>query len=229
MNTHTQVRSLTPAAYRRARAHLRAADPVLARVIDAVGPCGLAKVQVGDPFEALVQSIVWQQLSGKAAATIYGRVLALFGDGTCPKPPLWLEMPEERLRGAGLSRAKTSYLLDLAGQVANGTLPLEQLSAMPDEEVIDRLIEVKGIGRWSAQMYLMFRLHRPDVFPIGDLGIVKAIEKLYRLRKPVTRETLERVGEKWRPYRSIASWYLWASLDAKPLKEGEPRAKLTLK
>jgi DNA-3-methyladenine glycosylase II len=218
--------SLTPDDYVRARRLLMRRDPVLGAVIKKVGPCGLAESQRADPFSALVEAIVWQQLSWKAANTIYSRVLAAFppelsnGNGVeygrgvgCPPPGAWLAMPEERLRAAGLSRQKTRYLLDLCGHVQDGSLPLVALGDLDDDEVIRALTAVKGIGRWTAEMFLMFRLHRPDVFPIGDLGIVRAIERLYNLRRPAKPARMIKIADAWCPYRSVASWYLWASTD----------------
>jgi DNA-3-methyladenine glycosylase II len=129
-------------------------------------------------------------------------------------------VPDEQLRGVGLSGQKLGYLRDLCRRIQDGSLPLHGLPAMADEEVILALTEVKGIGRWTAEMFLMFRLHRPDVLPVGDLGIVKAVQKNYRLRKTPTAERLVRIGENWRPYRSIACWYLWRSLENAPMKDG---------
>ncbi len=180
------------------------------------GACGLGEDQHTDPFKALVHSIMSQQLSTKAAATIARRFDDLFG-GTFPTPAQVLDMPEEKLRSVGLSRMKVSFVRDLARRVGDGSLRLDALDVMTDDEVIAALTEVKGIGRWTAEMFLMFRLQRPDVLPVGDLGIVNAIKKQYRLRKTPTPARLIRIGESWRPYRSVACWYLWASLDNKPL------------
>jgi DNA-3-methyladenine glycosylase II len=190
-------------------------DPVMRELIRRHGACGLADNQHTDPYKALVHSIMSQQLSTKAAATIARRFDDLFG-GTFPTPRQVLGMPEEQLRSVGLSGMKVSFIRDLARRVEDGSLRLDALDAMTDEDVIEALTEVKGIGRWTAEMFLMFRLHRPDVLPIGDLGIVNAIKKQYRLRKTPTPQRLMQLGESWRPYRSIACWYLWASLDNKP-------------
>jgi DNA-3-methyladenine glycosylase II len=206
---------MTPADYARARRTLMRRDPVMRELIRQHGACGLADNQHTDPYKALVHSIMSQQLSTKAAATIARRFNELFG-GTFPTPQQVLAMPEEKLRSVGLSGMKVSFVRDLARRIDDGSLRLDALDAMTDEEVIDALTEVKGIGRWTAEMFLMFRLHRPDVLPVGDLGIVNAIKKQYRLRKVPTPERMIQLGESWRPYRSIACWYLWASLDNKP-------------
>jgi len=200
------------ATHRKAVTHLRRADPVLARVIDAVGPCRFATRSNGTHFEALVRSIVYQQLSGKAAGTIHGRLAGLFADGA-PEPAALLSIPDERLRGVGLSRQKIAYLRDLAGKVTTGALPLDHVDGLADDALIAHLIQVKGIGRWTAQMFLMFRLGRPDVLPELDLGIQNAIKRAYRLRSVPAPERVRRIGAKWTPHATIACWYLWRSLD----------------
>jgi DNA-3-methyladenine glycosylase II len=212
-------RSLSPAAYRRAERHLSERDPVLRDIIARCGRCGLAGSQREDPFTALVEAIVWQQLSGKAAATIYGRLLARLPGGG-PTPAALARLDEVEMRAAGLSRAKCAYIRDLATRVLEGSVDLHALDALDDEAVIAELTRVKGIGRWTAEMFLMFRLHRPDVFPMDDLGIVNAIVRAYRLRKTPSRARLQKLAERWRPYRSVASWYLWASLDVVPATPG---------
>lgn len=204
--------SLTPDGYRRARRHLTKADPVLGAVIERIGPCGLAARQRKDHLTALVGAIVSQQLSTKAAATIFNRFLALFPDGAIPDHLAIARLDDPPLRRVGLSRQKVGYLRDLCARLEDGRLRLEELDALDDEEVIERLVAVKGFGRWTGEMFLIFRLHRPDVLPAGDLGIVKAIERLYRLRKRPDAKRLTKIGEPWRPYRSVASWYLWQSL-----------------
>ena len=190
-------------------------DPVMRELIRRHGACGLADDQHTDPYKALVHSIMSQQLSSKAAATIARRFDDLFG-GTFPTPSQVLAMSDDRLRSVGLSAMKVSFIRDLARRVADGSLRLDAFDVMSDEEVITALTEVRGIGRWTAEMFLMFRLHRPDILPVGDLGIVNAIKKHYGLRKVPSPERMMRIGESWRPYRSIACWYLWASLDNKP-------------
>jgi DNA-3-methyladenine glycosylase II len=202
--------------YARARRVLARRDPILRDLIRRHGPCGLGDDQHTDPFQALVSAIVSQQLSTRAAATIFGRFEDLF-EGGFPNPAQVALVSDERLRAVGLSGQKLSYLRDLCARIENGSLPLHALDSMDDEQVITTLTAVKGIGRWTAEMFLMFRLQRPDVLPVGDLGIVKAVQRAYRLRKTPTPDRLVRIGEPWRPYRSIACWYLWASLDNKPL------------
>ena len=209
---------MTPADYTRARRILMRRDPALAELIRRHGTCGLAESQHTDPFKALVHAIMSQQLSSKAASTIAARFDALFG-GRFPAPQQVLAEPVERLRGVGLSGMKAAFIRDLCSRLLDGSLRLETFDSMTDEEVIEALTAVKGIGRWTAEMFLMFRLQRPDVLPVGDQGIVRAIQRTYRLRKPPTPERMTKIGEAWRPYRSIACWYLWASLDNKPLTD----------
>ncbi len=181
--------------------------------MDGVGACRFETRSDGTHFDALVRAIVFQQLSGKAARTIHGRVLALYG-GRAPEPADLLVTPDESLRGAGLSRQKSAYLRDLALKVQTGAVPLDELDRMPDDAVIAHLIQVKGIGKWTAQMFLMFRLGRLDVLPELDLGIQNAIRRAYRIRRRVTPKDVLRIGKKWSPYASIACWYLWRSLDS---------------
>jgi len=207
---------VTPADYARARRLLLRRDPVLAALIKRHGPCGLAQAQRADHFSALVRAITFQQLSTKAASTIYGRLVALMADG-CPTPAALAAITDEQLRAAGISRQKSLYLRDLCEKVACNALDLSAVDAMSDAEVIAALTQVKGIGRWSAEMFLMFRLHRPDVLPLDDLGIVNAIQKAYKLRQRPTAARITRIGEAWRPYRSVACWYLWRSLDNAPV------------
>lgn len=197
--------------------HLKRVDPVLAGVIDRVGPCRLEPRQEGTHFDALVRSIVYQQLSGKAAGTILGRVHALYGDRS-PTPAELLATSDETLRAAGLSRQKLSYLKDLAGKVEAGEVPLaaDAIDHLGDAEIIERLVRVKGIGRWTVHMFLIFRLGRPDVLPELDLGIQNAIRRAYRLRKQPGPKDVLRIGKRWTPHASVASWYLWRSLEAAP-------------
>jgi DNA-3-methyladenine glycosylase II len=201
-----------PRGARRAVAHLTATDPILGDVIRRVGPFRLTRRTDGTHFDAVCRSIIYQQLSGKAAATIHGRVLDLFG-GRAPLPEELAATQDVTLRGVGLSRQKLSYLKDLASRVAEGDLPIESLHDLPDVDVIDALVRVKGVGRWTAQMFLMFRLGRPDVLPDLDLGIQKAIQRAYRLRKRPLPERVLKIGAPWAPYRTVASWYLWRSLE----------------
>jgi len=203
---------LTPRKIRLAEDHLRTSDPVMASIIKEIGRCGLVRSKRADPFIAIVEAIIWQQLSGKAARTIYERFLKIFPDGR-PTPATILATSDEAMRAAGLSRGKTAYLRDLSTKVLDGTVHLESLETMANDDVVAAMTKVKGIGQWSAEMFLMFRLQRADVLPVGDLGIVKAIQRHYRLRKNPTPDRMLKIAESWRPYRSVASWYLWASLD----------------
>lgn len=212
---------------RKARAHFRRVDPVLARVMETVGPYRPADRTGGTHFDALIRAIVFQQLSGKAAATIHGRFVALFPNEQ-PDPALLLDMPDETLRGVGLSRQKISYLRDLAARVDSGSLPLDHVDTLGDEELIAHLVQVKGIGKWTAQMFLMFKLGRPNVLPDLDLGIQNAIKRAYRKRKCSPKDVL-RIGSKWSPYSSIACWYLWRSLDNGGGQLGSESAKSTSK
>ncbi len=196
---------------RKARAHLRKADPVLARVIDSVGAYRPADGTTGSHFGALIRSIVFQQLSGKAANTIHNRLLDLYPN-RAPTARDILATPDEKLRAAGLSRQKIGYLRDLAARVRSGNLPLDHVETLSDEDLIAHLVQVKGIGKWTAQMFLMFKLGRPNVLPDLDLGIQNAIKRAYRKRKCLPKD-VAKIGAKWSPYSSIACWYLWRSLD----------------
>jgi DNA-3-methyladenine glycosylase II len=191
-------------------------DPILGAAIRRIGVCGMADRQRSDHLSALVGAIVSQQLSTKAAATIFGRFLSLFPDMQIPSAEAIAAIDDATLRGVGFSGQKVGYLRDLSARIADGRLQLEELDTLPDELVIERLTSVKGFGRWTAEMFLMFRLHRPDVLPVGDLGIVTAVQKLYGLRKQPDAQRLQRIGEAWRPYRSVACWYLWQSLKKLP-------------
>ncbi|MDQ2889497.1 MAG: DNA-3-methyladenine glycosylase [Gemmatimonadota bacterium] len=199
-------------SHRKAINHLRRSDARLAAVIDQVGACTFAPAEHLAHFTAITRSIVFQQLSGKAASTIYNRFAALFQDDT-PIAHGLLDLSDETLRGVGLSRQKIGYLRDLATRVEAGEVAIDTLHELSDDEIIAALTSVKGIGRWTAQMFLMFRLGRPDVLPDLDLGIQKGIQRAYNMRKlPSPKRVLE-VGAKWAPHRTIASWYLWRSLD----------------
>lgn len=203
---------LLPGA-RQAERFLKEADPVLRRHIETVGPCAL-RVSGQDTFEALAQSIVYQQLNGKAAATIHGRVLRALGGR--PTPARLLETPEASLRAAGLSANKLLAMRDLAEKCLSGVVPPRRdLEPLPDAEIVSRLTQVRGIGEWTVQMFLMFRLGRPDVLPSGDFGVRKAFGLLYRKSArlpPPSAVALH--GEAWAPYRTAASWYLWRRLDS---------------
>jgi DNA-3-methyladenine glycosylase II len=204
--------ALTPAGYASARRYLMRKDPVLGAAIKAIGACGMADRQRTDHLSALIGAIVSQQLSTKAAATIFGRFAALFPDGEIPGAAAIHALRDDELRGVGLSGQKVGYLRDLCSRIADQRLQLDELEALDDEQVIERLTSVKGFGRWTAEMFLMFRLHRPDVLPVGDLGIVTALQRLYKLRKRPDPKRILKIGEAWRPYRSVASWYLWQTL-----------------
>jgi DNA-3-methyladenine glycosylase II len=193
-------------------AHLSAADPVLAAVIARVGPCGLRARSDGTHFDAVVRAIIFQQLSGKAATTIHNRMVAHFGNRH-PTPAELLAAADEPLRAAGISRQKLGYLRDLAGRAADPGFGLDALHEAEDALVVETLTAVKGVGPWTAQMFLLFRLGRGDVWPTGDLGIRNAVKKAWRMRTDPTPAKLEKLARKWSPYRSVASWYLWRSLD----------------
>lgn len=193
--------------------HLSEADPVLGRLIGRV-PFGLKPRTAQSLFAALARAIVYQQLSGQAAATILSRVVALFAPRRFPTPGELLAMPAERLRAAGLSAAKTAALRDLAARTLDGTVPpMARVRRMSDEEIVVQLTQVRGIGRWTVEMLLMFSLGRPDVLPLGDLGIRKGYAALYRTRRLPEPEAVARRAERWRPYRSVGSWYLWRALE----------------
>jgi DNA-3-methyladenine glycosylase II len=205
-------------------AHLSAADERVAALISRVGPCRLAMPGAGSGqaqkyFEGLVVAIVSQQLSSKAADTIYGRVKAIGIDGggaLCAKT--LLSLPEEKLRGAGLSGAKTRYVRDVCDRVVRGALPLERLHELEDEAVIETLCEIKGVGRWTAEMILIFRLGRMDILPVDDLGIQKGFQRLFGLRKPPSGERMVKLSRPFRPYRSVLCWYLWRFGEEKPAR-----------
>ena len=217
-------KALTAEGYAKARRYLMRRDPILGAAIKKIGACGMADRQRKDHLNALVGAIVSQQLSTKAAATIFGRLVALFPEGHIPDAAAIAAHGDEVLRSVGLSGQKVSYLRDLSARIVDGRLQLDELESLPDEDVIARLVAVKGFGRWTAEMFLMFRLHRPDVLPGGDLGIVVAIQRLYRLRKRPDARRVLKIGEAWRPYRSVASWYLWQTLRNEPL--GTKNSKL---
>jgi DNA-3-methyladenine glycosylase II len=208
---------MTPEDYQKARRLLMRRDPVLAEAIKKIGPCGMADRQRKDHLTALTGAIVSQQLSTKAAATIFARFTALFPDSQIPHAAAIHELSDASLRGVGFSSQKIGYLRDLCARVVDGRLVLDELEALEDELVIERLTAVKGFGRWTAEMFLMFRLHRPDVLPVGDLGIVNAIQRLYKLRSRPKPPRILKMGEAWRPYRSVACWYLWQTLRNAPL------------
>jgi DNA-3-methyladenine glycosylase II len=198
--------------------HTLRADPVMAGLVDEHHQevkRDIAQERPGDAYGALLRSIVGQQLSTKAARTIYGRLADIF-DGHAPTPRQLLATEPERIRAAGLSNAKVAYLRDLAVHVEEGTLELERLPELDDEEVAAQLTAIKGLGRWTADMFLMFHLGRPDILPVGDQGIRNAARVQYRLRKLPDAKRLEKLARPWRPYRTLACLYLWSSLDNRP-------------
>jgi DNA-3-methyladenine glycosylase II len=198
---------------RKAILHLKKSDPVLRSIIERVGAF---RMEYGPPeFSSLAESIVYQQLNGAAAATIFNRFAALAGDPLTPDGVL--KLTDEQLRSVGLSKQKSAYLKDLAAKTKDGRLDFARLPDLPDEEVIKYLTQVKGIGVWTAHMFLMFTLKRRDVLPTGDYGIQAAMKKHYRKRKLPKPKDMEKIAKAWAPYRSVACWYLWRSLDIKTM------------
>jgi DNA-3-methyladenine glycosylase II len=198
---------------RKAIIHLKKSDPVLRAIIERVGPF---RMEYGTPeFHSLAEAIVYQQLNGKAAVTIFQRLAALAGEPLSPEGIL--KLSDEQLRSVGLSKQKSEYLKDLAAKTAAGLLAFSRLPEMSDDEVIGHLTQVKGIGVWTAHMFLMFTLKRPDVLPTGDYGLQAAMKKHYRKRKLPKPKDMEKIARAWSPYRSVACWYLWRSLDIKTM------------
>ena len=196
---------------RRAINHLKKSDPVLRAIIEKVGPC---RMDFGAAeFSSLAEAIIYQQLNGKAAETIFRRFAALAGEPLTPQGIL--QLSDEQLRSVGLSKQKSSYLKDLSAKAESGLLDFSTLPKLSDDEVIEHLTQVKGIGVWTAHMFLIFSLRRPNVMPTGDYGVQMAIKKHYRKRKLPTPKHMEKIARAWEPYRSIACWYLWRSLDIK--------------
>jgi 3-methyladenine DNA glycosylase/8-oxoguanine DNA glycosylase len=199
----------------KAHRHLANTDPRMAQLIARSRRYNIAPAVSIRPFDALAESIAYQQLSGKAAATIFGRVRALYPKRKKLDPRQLLATSDERLRAAGLSRAKTAALKDLAAKTIDGTVPSSRaLLRMSDDEIIARLTQVRGIGRWTVEMLLLFDLGRSDVWPVDDYGVRKGFAKTFARRKLPTPKQLMKIGEKWRPYRSVAAWYFWRALDA---------------
>jgi DNA-3-methyladenine glycosylase II len=206
-----------PALNTRAALRVLRKDPVMARVIEQVGPLRLQTAGLPSAFDALVRAIAHQQLNGTAAQTILGRLCGLFPDPARLDPSVLVHLPDEKLRGAGLSRAKVAAIRDLATKSLDGTVPPpETLHAMEDEAIVERLTQVRGVGRWTVEMLLMFRLGRPDVLPVDDYGVRKGFARAYRKRTLPKPKQLARFGERWRPYRTAASWYLWRVLELPP-------------
>lgn len=198
---------------RQAIHHLKKSDPVLAAIIQRIGPC---QIEYGPPeFHSLAEAIVYQQLNGKAAVTIFNRFAELAGRPLTPQGIL--KLSGEQMRSVGLSKQKSSYLRDMAERAASGQLDFSKLHELPDEEVIKHLTQVKGVGVWTAQMFLMFTLKRPNILPTGDFGVRMAIKKHYSKRKLPNPAQMAKIAKPWEPYRSIACWYLWKSMDTKTL------------
>ena len=196
--------------------HLKGADPRLAAIIESIGPFAMELKRSRSTFAALAEAIVYQQLSNKAAATIFGRLCALLPRGTADLvPERLLALSDARIRGCGISRPKLKSLRDLARRCAAGEVPtLARARRLQDEAIVERLVAIHGIGRWSAEMFLMFRLGRPDVLPLDDYSLRKAYAKAFGKRALPSKESFHKAGEKWRPYRTAACWYLWQTLNA---------------
>ena len=195
--------------------HVAKSDPRFAALIARSRRFDVVANELVRPFDALAESIAYQQLSGKAAATIWGRVRALFGKRKWLDPEAVLKTPDEKLRAAGLSRSKVAALKDLAAKTIDGTVPRRrELVRMTDEEIIERLTKVRGIGRWTVEMLLLFDLGRLDVWPVADYGVQKGFAKTFGKRKLPTPKQFAKIGDKWRPYRSVAAWYFWRALAA---------------
>jgi DNA-3-methyladenine glycosylase II len=202
--------------------HLRRVDPVMAQLIRRAGPYAVGPKRGVGPYEALVQAVAHQQLTGKAAQTILGRFYALYGGDCCPEPARLFETSEEMLRGCGFSRAKAASLKDIAARTLDGTIPPRRsLSRMKNEAIIERLVEARGVGRWTVEMFLMFTLGRPDVLPVDDYGIRLGYKIAYGKRTLPKQKALARLGEMWAPYRTTASWYLWRAVDMHRAKRGQ--------
>lgn len=198
---------------RKAIDHLKKSDPVLCAIIERVGPC---RMEFGPPeFHSLAEAIIYQQLNGKAAVTIFKRFAALAGEPLTAQGVL--KLSEAQMRSVGLSRQKSSYLRDMAERAVRGELDFSSLPEMTDDEVIKHLTQVKGVGVWTAHMFLMFTLRRPNVLPTGDYGIQMAIRKHYKKRKLPKPEQMDKIAKPWEPYRSVACWYLWKSMDVKTM------------
>ncbi len=206
--TRGQMSLAEKAVWRKGVAHLKRRDPVLGRVIRTVGPIDF-KIEDGH-YESLVGAIVFQQLAGTAAHAILNRFMKLYG-GKVPKPENYLATDENKLRSTGLSPQKISYIRDLCQRIINGSLDLQSLTGKPDNQVIDQLDAVKGVGRWTAEMFLLFVLGRTDVLPVDDLGLQKAAKRIYKLRALPSKQRFEKLAKNWHPYSSVATMYLWRS------------------
>jgi DNA-3-methyladenine glycosylase II len=189
-------------------------DPVMLALVRAAGPCDIRPQRGRSPYQSLISSIAHQQLTGRAAATILGRLFALYGEGRYPEPEELLATPDESLRAVGFSRAKAAALRDLAARTLDGTVPPRAtLARLPDEAIIERLTAVRGVGRWTVEMFLIFTLGRPDVLPVDDYGVRSGFRIAYRKREIPAPKRLAAFGERWAPYRSTAAWYLWRAVD----------------
>jgi DNA-3-methyladenine glycosylase II len=220
-----------PFDYKKAIEALATGDEHLAGLIAETKPFQLDQTPCESPYEALIEAIVYQSISGKAAAKIYERIQAIGANGRCPTPHEILATPVRKLRTAGLSKAKAAAMKDLAEKTLNGVVPtLEESRAMTDEELVERLVSVRGIGPWTVEMFLIFRLGRPDVLPIHDYGVQKGFALAYGKRKIPKPKELLKFGERWRPYRTVASWYMWraverAGKDARKIRKPGPKKK----
>ena len=196
-------------------AYVARRDRTLARVMKEVGPCRLEIAARQSPYEALFESIVYQQLTGQAAATIYARTCKLFGSRRCPRPDTVVDASIDLLRTAGLSRGKATAIRDLAERALDGSIPTRaKTEKLSDDEIVERLTAVRGVGRWTVEMFLIFTLGRPDVLPVDDYGVKKGFAKTFGRRILPKPKELADHGERWRPYRTVASWYLWRALDS---------------
>lgn len=201
--------------------HLRRVDPVMAQLIRRAGPYAVKPARGEGAYEALVQAVAHQQLTGKAARTILGRFYSLYGGDCCPEPARLVDTPDEQLRGCGFSRAKSAALKDIAARSLDGTIPPRRaLARMKDEAIIERLVEARGVGRWTVEMFLMFTLGRQDVLPVDDYGIRLGYKIAYGKRALPKPKALAKLGERWAPYRTTASWYLWRAVDLSRAERG---------
>jgi len=205
-----------------ARRQLAEADPALGRLIEQVGDCRIRVARTAPPFATLVESIAYQQITGHAASRILGRVVALYHPRRFPRPEDLLATPDDTLRAAGLSRMKVASMKDLAARCLDGTVPpLRTLRRLEDAEIVERLTTVRGIGPWTVEMLLMFRLGRPDILPVTDYGVRKGFQLTFRTRGLPKPSQITRRGERWRPFRSVAAWYLWRAVDLKQKADGK--------
>lgn len=209
-----------------ARKHLRQRDPLLAPIINRVGPCPLAPRRGVQPWQALTRSVAYQQLNGTAATTIFNRFLALFPAAKFPTPEQIVAAPEEQLRGAGLSRAKTAAIKDIAAKTIAGVVPdRRRMQKLSDAEIIARLTTIRGVGPWTVEMLLMFTLGRPDVLPATDYGVRSGFALVYGLKALPTPKEILAHGERWRPHRSVAAWYLWRAVDLHKASRAQPASE----